>query len=375
MVHDSSQEILEQNYTLQQRLQEAREELRALIQSGHWLVWKAHVLEGDDGYSTNWNFRSDYAAGAFRWLPIATSDTEDFGVAITNARLPEDNAHCDANCHAAMYGGKDGYQHEFRVRLVDGEIHWLSETVHIQKLVPSGWYLTGIAIDVTEKKRTEEELAAIREEVLAQNSELQNIQAELEAQNSELQSVKAELERQNDELAMANALLENLATTDGLTGLKNHRAFQDTLVLEWRMSDRGTEPLSLIFLDIDDFKQYNDSFGHPAGDDVLKKVAELLTSAARKRDYVARYGGEEFVVIAPQTDEEGACALAERFRQVIATEPFLHRRITSSFGVSTNHGPITDVQTLIHQADTALYAAKERGRNRVEHAHHISTPS
>lgn len=330
---------------------EAQADLLMLTRSAWWLVWSADVSEYTPGHAGIWDFRPDYAESALTWLNIGEGDANDFGSAITRARLPEDNELCDANCHRALYGGLPGYSQEFRVRLKTGEIRWISETVNIQHLSPTNWRLTGIGIDITENKRNQEELEEIRREIMLQNAELQDIQAELEAQN--------------DELARANTRLENLATTDGLTGLKNHRAFQEALEHEWRGAQRHGAPLSLVFLDIDCFKQYNDTYGHPAGDEVLKQVGALLQAGARDIDCVARYGGEEFVVVAPQTDEDGAIALAERFRQRIASAAFPHRDVTASFGVATLRAPIGDIKTLIQRADSALYTAKAQGRNAV----------
>src|SRR5205085_7620259 len=109
--------------------------------------------------------------------------------------------------------------------------------------------------------------------------------------------------------------LQALAITDGLTGLKNHRAFQEKLAEEFERSCRQNLPLSLLLLDVDKFKHYNDTYGHPAGDQVLKMVAALLGETVRPADFVARYGGEEFVILLPGMDAEGAVTLAERVRE------------------------------------------------------------
>ena len=129
--------------------------------------------------------------------------------------------------------------------------------------------------------------------------------------------------------------LAALATTDGLTGLTNHRAFQERLVEEVRRSERYGTALSVVFLDVDHFKNYNDQYGHPEGDAVLRGVAGLLRETARETDLVARYGGEEFVIILPQTESGAAFGVAERIRASIETAPWPLYPVTASFGVAT----------------------------------------
>ena len=205
-----------------------------------------------------------------------------------------------------------------------------------------------------------EELHAVRDELMAQNDELQSVQAELEAQNQELMDTQ-------EHLTEANIRLEALATTDGLTGLYNHRMFHEQLEQEWSRLARYATPLSVVLIDVDRFKLYNDTFGHPAGDDVLRKVAEMLKSTARTSDFVARYGGEEFVVIARESDAQSAAGLAERLRRALEDGDWPQRAITASFGVATV-GPLTaGPSELIAQADAALYRSKNAGRNRVTH--------
>jgi diguanylate cyclase (GGDEF)-like protein/PAS domain S-box-containing protein len=186
--------------------------------------------------------------------------------------------------------------------------------------------------------------------------------------NALLEAQKKRTEIAYAELETANERLEALAFTDGLTGVMNHRAFQEQLIRECASASRHGTPLSLMLLDIDYFKGYNDSFGHQSGDRVLKKVASILEQSARACDAVARYGGEEFVVILPTTDEEGARVTAERFRAAIERASWIERQVTASFGVSTQNGGSADPQALIQAADLALYSSKNTGRNRVTHA-------
>ena len=171
----------------------------------------------------------------------------------------------------------------------------------------------------------------------------------------------------NAALTQANARLTDIALTDGLTGLRNHRAFKERLASEVARSRNEGHPLSLILLDVDEFKAYNDRFGHPEGDEALKEVARALASVARSSDLVARHGGEEFAILLPETDERGARALAERLRAAVQQTPWPKRPVTASFGVATlREGD--DAERLVADADEALYRAKRAGRNRVDHA-------
>jgi diguanylate cyclase (GGDEF)-like protein/PAS domain S-box-containing protein len=179
----------------------------------------------------------------------------------------------------------------------------------------------------------------------------------------QIEDYMAVLEEQKAQLEQANARLEMLATVDGLTGLKNHRFFQEQLSIEFQQAHRTHQPLGLILVDVDHFKRYNDSFGHPEGDEVLRMVALILRRECRAHDIVARYGGEEFVLVLPETDEETAAEIAERIRRAIEQEPWTKSPITASFGVASNGGRIRDANRLIAEADHALYSSKNNGRN------------
>jgi diguanylate cyclase (GGDEF)-like protein/PAS domain S-box-containing protein len=174
-----------------------------------------------------------------------------------------------------------------------------------------------------------------------------------------------EVQRIQQELQTANERLQTLSLTDALTGLMNRRALEDSLENERARSMRSGAPLSLLMLDIDNFKGFNDAFGHVCGDDVLREIAVLMQRWTRRGDLVARYGGEEFLVILPATDEKEAFGIAERVRQAIAEADWAHRVITVSGGVATldRHMPTTN--EFIQEVDQALYAAKRAGKNRV----------
>ncbi|HWU36393.1 MAG TPA: GGDEF domain-containing protein, partial [Candidatus Acidoferrum sp.] len=163
-----------------------------------------------------------------------------------------------------------------------------------------------------------------------------------------------------------------LAITDELTGLANHRQFYHQLAREVRRAQRYKRPLTLLMLDLDYFKQYNDKFGHLAGDQALRETAEVLRRNARDVDILARYGGEEFAIILPETEMERALIHAERARAAVAGHAFRGKDsnpqgdLTVSIGVATLTPAMRKIEELVHAADQALYRAKSQGRNRLE---------
>jgi diguanylate cyclase (GGDEF)-like protein len=165
-------------------------------------------------------------------------------------------------------------------------------------------------------------------------------------------------------------LVSEQAVTDDLTGLANGRAFRDLMEKEAARAARFRHDVSLLMLDIDDFKQVNDTHGHPAGDAVLRSIGRILKAESRGIDEPARYGGEEFVVALPETSPEGALELAERIHARIGAERTrtpdgAEVRVTASVGVATLPATAIDVRELIGAADAALYEAKRTGKNRV----------
>lgn len=171
--------------------------------------------------------------------------------------------------------------------------------------------------------------------------------------------------------ALENARLYREAVTDGLTGLFVHRHFQHRLEDEFQRARRYASPLALLLIDIDHFKQFNDTHGHQTGDCVLRGVARTLVDEARGTDLVARYGGEEMVILCPQTNLAGALNQAERVRSHIARERYRDAsgekelQVTVSIGVAVVNRGMRSRQELVERADTALYEAKHQGRNRV----------
>lgn len=164
--------------------------------------------------------------------------------------------------------------------------------------------------------------------------------------------------------------ITNLAITDGLTGLNNHRHFQERLKEEVEMTKRYGRELSLLILDIDQFKVFNDTYGHQAGDMVLRTIASIISGEIRRTDFAARYGGEEFSIILPETGYKGAGVFAERIRRKIAETPLSPTirggekiSVTASIGFASIPENTKDKNELIEMADRALYLAKHRGRN------------
>ena len=174
------------------------------------------------------------------------------------------------------------------------------------------------------------------------------------------------------ELAAANRELESLSRQDGLTGIANRRHFDAYLLAELKRASREKQPLSLILVDVDDFKAYNDCYGHQAGDDCLRQVASAMKAIGRRpADLVARYGGEEFAMVLPMTNTEGAVDVAKSLAHAIEEMAIPHMRSGTGKVISLSQGvtslvPASDTapEAIIELADQALYQAKQQGRNR-----------
>lgn len=197
---------------------------------------------------------------------------------------------------------------------------------------------------------------------------------ELVRLHAELAMSQESLKRSEGQLREANALLSELSIRDGLTGLYNRRRFDEVFEMEWRRSLRSLRPLALLMIDVDCFKDLNDTYGHQRGDDCLREIARVLEEQPRRgHDMVARFGGEEFVVLLPGADIPGAMRIAENIRRAIEGQKIEHKRsvagpwVTVSIGVSSRAPQVGETpETMLYDADMALYAAKQLGRNRVE---------
>lgn len=204
-------------------------------------------------------------------------------------------------------------------------------------------------------------------------SELRELTDTINRMASQLQHERENLERtvadRTRELQEANARLERLAVTDGLTGVFNHRRFQEAMQAELLRAERHRRPVSVLMVDVDYFKKVNDAMGHPAGDELLRRLAQVLGADLRQTDLIARYGGEEFAVILPETTKSEAMQVAERMRAAVeerinegSTWP---TRVTVSIGVATFPDDGKSGELIVSAADQAMYVAKRQGRNRV----------
>lgn len=185
-----------------------------------------------------------------------------------------------------------------------------------------------------------------------------------------------ELRQANAQLKSLNDELECRANTDALTGIHNRAAFDQRLTSEWKRSTRSSDHLALLIMDIDCFKQFNDRYGHPAGDDCLARIAAAIdASMERSTDFFARYGGEEFVCLLPNTDRDGAMEVAKRIQEAVRATAIEHASstvaqwVTMSVGIGcAQPAPGSDADALLHLADQQLYRAKQAGRNRIRAA-------
>ncbi|MEY8746949.1 sensor domain-containing diguanylate cyclase [Paenibacillus tundrae] len=218
---------------------------------------------------------------------------------------------------------------------------------------------------VVMRKRIEHE-----KDILQTKTKLQELYQATQEANKELERLHEEYEVKQQALLKVNDQLETMASTDPLTGLKNRRFFQNSLLASLILLEQQHNHFSLLVIDIDHFKSINDTYGHPIGDLVLGNLAGLLQSMSRSSDVVARYGGEEFVIILADCDHEQAMEVAERYRSEVASSDWGQYNITVSIGVATAVQGDTDT-SVFQRADTALYASKTAGRNRVTHANHL----
>ncbi len=198
-----------------------------------------------------------------------------------------------------------------------------------------------------------------------------SLERKVEARTAEVQHKNSELEKVNARLNETLAKLERLATEDGLTGVRNRRSFDAALELETQRGARNPHPFCVVLIDVDHFKHYNDTNGHPAGDRALQKVASVLSQAVRATDLLARYGGEEFVVLLLDTDREAGVRVAETLRRAVEASAFEFGasqplgRLSISVGVAAFPEDGRGPSDLVARADQGLYAAKHQGRNRV----------
>jgi len=245
---------------------------------------------------------------------------------------PDDRERIVSFCVAQSQAGVD-HEADYRALTRNNGYVWIRDVVHVVRNESGVEALIGFMFDISERKKNEQELLRLQRE------------------------------------------LETLSYRDGLTDTPNRRMFETMFEREWGSARRNQHPLSVILLDIDFFKEYNDSFGHLAGDQCLRDVARVLLkeTARRPRDLVSRYGGEEFVILLPETDGKAAQVIAEQLRNAVQATRIAHPRskaaghVTVSLGVSSTIPKDGDeARGFLNAVDRLLYKAKEHGRNRVE---------
>lgn len=236
-----------------------------------------------------------------------------------------------------------------------GFIYTVILTAHADKIVEA--FDAGADDFLSKPPRRGELLARLKAA-----TRITKLEADLARRNREIQKVNAEL-------SILNSKLERMATTDELTGLANRREALNRLNECWATSTRYGQPLACVLLDIDHFKQFNDTYGHDVGDLVLRETARILALSARTGETVCRLGGEEFLVVCPNVTVEAVTAAAERLRAAVEANKVKRRdqllTVTVSLGVAQRRDGMATPDELLKEADEALYAAKRSGRNRV----------
>ncbi len=292
---------------------------KTLLESTKAIPWKI------DWSTMHFAYIGPQIEALLGWSPESWVTVHDWA----DRMHPDDRQWVVDYCVSQSKAGVD-HEADYRALTKDGSYVWIRDVVHVVRNEAGVTEaLIGFMFDISERKRTEEKVLGLQKE------------------------------------------LEDLSFKDGLTGVANRRRFDAVLEEEWTSARTTQKPLSLMMIDIDFFKQYNDHYGHVPGDDCLKRVAKTLRiGATRPRDFLARYGGEEFIIVLPETDEKGAEQVAARCREALAAEAIPHERstvgpiVTISIGVGTivPSGDDSPVR-FIEEVDKRLYEAKQRGRN------------
>ena len=307
--------------TLSSKLELDGDTYKTLLESTRAIPWKI------DWDSMQFAYIGPQIEALLGWAPESWKTVQDWADRIH----AEDRDWAVNFCVAQSKAGVD-HEADYRALKENGEYVWIRDVVHVvRKENGDVDSLVGFMFDISERKRTEEQLAALRRE------------------------------------------LEELSFKDGLTGIANRRRFDNVVDNEWNNACRTKQPISLLMLDIDCFKQYNDHYGHLEGDQCLKRIAKLLSVAAtRPRDFAARFGGEEFIIVLPDTNQSGAYQIASRCRDLIAGEHIPHKGSDVSKYLTVSIGLCTatpecgdDAHGFIEMADKRMYQAKQRGRNTI----------
>lgn len=302
-----------------QNLEPDSDVYKTLLESTRAIPWRI------DWKTMQFTYIGPQIEALLGWAPDSWVSVEDWA----SRMHPDDRDKVVNFCVSQSQAGTD-HEADYRALTRDGGYVWIRDVVHVVRKEGEVEALIGFMFDISQRKATEEKLLQLQKE------------------------------------------LEELSYKDGLTGVANRRMFDSVMEMEWTNARRGRQPLSLILLDVDYFKEYNDRYGHLQGDDCLRQVAQTLGKVAtRARDFVARFGGEEFVLVLPETDARAAALLAERCHKAIEQLAIPHERsaicerLTVSLGVGTLvPGADDDVQRFLNRVDGLLYSAKRSGRNR-----------
>ncbi len=295
---------------------------KTLLESTKAIPWKI------DWATKRFTYIGPQIERVLGWEPSSWVSVEDWV-----ARIHPDERDAIFNyCVSQSLAGVD-HEADYRAITNGGDYVWIRDVVHVVRKNGEVEALIGFMFDISERKKNEEQLQRLQKE------------------------------------------LEELSFKDGLTSVANRRMFESVIEVEWANARRNRQPLSIILLDIDHFKQYNDCYGHLQGDDCLKRVAQALNKVgSRPRDFFARFGGEEFVLVLPEADAHAAKHVAERCREVIAALKIPHiasttsEHVTLSLGVGTSIPSLgADPKVFIDSVDRLLYKAKQSGRNRAEY--------
>lgn len=296
---------------------------KTLLESTQAIPWKI------DWKTLQFSYIGPQIEALLGWEPSSWVSVNDWA----ERMHPEDRAWVVDFCVSQSQSGTD-HEADYRAMTKGGNYVWIRDVVHVVRDENGDVEaLIGFMFDISERKETEQKLLDLQKE------------------------------------------LEELSFKDGLTGVPNRRMLDSVLEEEWIRARREKQSISLLLIDIDFFKQYNDFYGHIVGDDCLKQVAQTLSSAAiRGRDFFARYGGEEFVMVLPGTDQEAAMNIAQRCQNYISKLQIPHQQsavselLTISIGVGTlvpTHS--YDLRDFIDDVDRALYQAKQQGRNQIQY--------
>ncbi|WP_018144239.1 sensor domain-containing diguanylate cyclase [Thioalkalivibrio sp. AKL6] len=293
---------------------------RTLLESTRAIPWRI------DWATMRFTYIGPQIEALLGWTPESWVSIDDW----VERMHPDDRESVVNFCVTQSQSGVD-HEADYRALTRDGHYIWIRDVVHVMRKNGEVEALVGFMFDISERKQQEEELLRLKSE------------------------------------------LEALSYRDSLTGIANRRQFDLVLEREWAHARRDQRPLSAIMLDIDHFKEYNDRYGHPAGDGCLQRIATCLAGVVgREQDLLARLGGEEFVLILPDTDIDAAHALAERCLQRIREEAIPHAssRVAPTLTASAGVGCLTpnetrDATQVVEAADRALYQAKRGGRDRV----------